>query len=213
MKRRERDVAIAHKGLLKLVQSKEPLTIAVQPLLKITPKKSPLVGIPELDYYSNWVSLADASHGYERQKLLPDISLNYFQGTNPDLNDHLHGYQVGLKIPLLFGGRSSRIKASKIATDIVLEESKSYNIQLNARLEVLQSELKKYETALAYYENEGTMLSDEILKTANGSFKNGEIDFYQYILSLENAYEVHLEFLDNLNLYNQTAIKINYITF
>ena len=56
------------------------------------------------------------------------------------------------------------------------------------------------------------MLSTEILKTANGSFKNGEIDFYQYILSLENAYQVQLDYLENLNRYNQAVIKINYIT-
>jgi hypothetical protein len=42
--------------------------------------------------------------------------------------------------------------------------------------------------------------------------KNGEIDFFQYIQSLENAYEIKLSYLDNLNLYNQTVININYLT-
>lgn len=168
---------------------------------------------PELDYYDNRISLANATRSFEKQKLLPDISLNYFQGTNSNLNNNLYGYQVGLKIPLLFGAQSSRIKAAKIASDITVEESKEYKIQLSARLQELQSELRKHEKALAYYENEGAMLSNEILKAANGSFKNGEIDFYQYILSLENAYEIQLDYLNNLNLYNQTVIKINYITF
>lgn len=85
-------------------------------------------------------------------------------------------------------------------------------MRLGTRLGQLQSELDQYERALAYYDVEGSLLSQEILKTATGSFKNGEIDFYQYILSLENAYQIQLEYLDNLNRYNQTAIKINYLT-
>ena len=70
----------------------------------------------------------------------------------------------------------------------------------------------QYEKELAYYENEGSELSKEIIKTANSSFKNGEIDFYQYILSLENAYEIQLNYLENLNNYNQTVIELNYLS-
>jgi cobalt-zinc-cadmium resistance protein CzcA len=73
-------------------------------------------------------------------------------------------------------------------------------------------QLNQLNKALAYYEEEGAALSDEILKTANGSFRNGEIDFYQYIQSLESAYEVKLEYLDKLNEYNTIVIEINYLT-
>jgi cobalt-zinc-cadmium resistance protein CzcA len=37
------------------------------------------------------------------------------------------------------------------------------------------------------YYNEFGKLSDEIIKVANSSYKQGEIDFFQYIQSLENA--------------------------
>ena len=208
----QKDVAIALNGLLKIVQGGQALAIAIEPVLKVPLESAAVSDSPELRYYDDRISLASAARSLEQQKLLPDISRNYFQGTNSQLDNNLYGYQVGLKIPLFFGGQSARIKASKIASEIVLEESKAYTIQLEARLQELQSELRKYEEAVAYYEEEGTLLSEEILKTANGSFRNGEIDFYQYILSLENAYQVRLDYLDNLNLYNQTVIKINYIT-
>lgn len=65
---------------------------------------------------------------------------------------------------------------------------------------------------LSYYEEEGNELAQEILKTAEGSFRNGEIDFYQYIQSLESAYDIKLEHLDKLQEYNQTIIAINYLT-
>ena len=209
----QKDVAIALGSLTKLVQAEAPVEIAVAPALKIPVQNIPITDLPEVHYYDQRISLANANRSFEQQKLLPDISLNYFQGTNSQLNNNLYGYQVGLKIPLFFNGQTSHIKASKIAADIAAEESKEYKIQLDARLKELQTELMKYEKALSYYQEEGTMLSREILKTANGSFKNGEIDFYQYILSLENAYQIQLDYLENLNWYNQTVIKINYITF
>ncbi len=119
---------------------------------------------------------------------------------------------MGLKIPLLFGGQTSRIKAAGIAQEIATEESKEYEIQLNAKYNAFNVQLNQVNKALSYYEDEGTSLSDEILKTANGSFKNGEIDFYQYIQSIESAYEVKLEYLNKLNEYNTIVIEINYLT-
>ncbi len=44
------------------------------------------------------------------------------------------------------------------------------------------------------------------------SFENGEINFFQYIQSIENAFEIFLDYLQNLNAYNQTVIKLNYLT-
>ena len=146
------------------------------------------------------------------QQLLPDISLNYFQGTNSATDQSLNGYQAGLKIPLLFGGKTSRIRASKIAEEIAIEQSKEYEVTLHARYANLHAQFKKYEKALYYYETEGNELSEELLKTANLSFRNGEIDFFQYIQSIENANEIQLDRLDNLNKYNQTVIQLNYLS-
>jgi cobalt-zinc-cadmium resistance protein CzcA len=167
----------------------------------------------ELEYYSNRVNLFDNERKYEKQLLLPDLSLSYFLGSNSNLNQNLYGYYLGLKIPLLFFGQSSKIKASSIARDIAVEQSKEYEVQLNVEYMALNAELIKQEKALKYYEDEGTAISDEILKMATLSFKNGEINYFQYILSLENAYEIKLDYLNSLNDYNQTVIAINYLTY
>jgi cobalt-zinc-cadmium resistance protein CzcA len=207
-----KDLRLAYNDLLKVVQISDTLIVAKESSLKVDLGTLDLNGSAELDYYQNKITLLQAERRFEKQKLLPDISLNYFQGTNSGLNSSLYGYQLGLKIPLLFGGQSSKIRASKIAEDIALAESSDYEIQLNAKYEALKVELVQTQEALSYYENEGDKLSEEILKAANGSFRNGEIDFYQYILSLESAYEIKLSYLNKLNEYNQTIIAINYLT-
>jgi cobalt-zinc-cadmium resistance protein CzcA len=113
---------------------------------------------------------------------------------------------------LLFSGQAARIKASKIAKERSVTESMAYKIKMKSKKEILLEEISQIQNSLNYYENEGSELSDEILKTAQISFKNGEIDFYQYIQSLESAYEIKLGYLDKLKEYNQSAIDINYLT-
>ena len=166
----------------------------------------------EIDYYKNRIRLLEAQRRLEKQKLLPDISLNYFQGTNSGVDGNLFGYQFGLKIPLLFNGQSSRIKAAKFAENKALAESTEYEIQLNTKYDALKLELAQLQRTLDYYEKEGQSLSEEILKTATSSFRNGEIDSYQYTQSVESAYDMQLTYLDTLNAYNKTIIAINYLT-
>ncbi|HBC03281.1 MAG TPA: CusA/CzcA family heavy metal efflux RND transporter, partial [Aequorivita sp.] len=208
----QRNVVVAYGSLVRIIQLKDTLVVVKDDVLKIPLKTIDISSSAELMYYQNRVSLIQQQRRFENQQLLPDLSFNYFQGTNSGLSNSLYGYQVGVKIPLLFGGQSSRIKAAGIAEEVAIEESNEYNIQLNAKFNALIVQMNQLSTALAYYEEEGAALSDEILKTANGSFKNGEIDFYQYIQSLESAYEVKLEYLDKLNEYNNIVIDINYLT-
>ena len=113
---------------------------------------------------------------------------------------------------MIFSGNASKIKAAKIAKSIAVQESLDYKNRLQLKYEQLLGELRKYEEALNYYEGNGQSLSDEILNTASISFRNGEIDFFQYIQSLENAYGITLSYLENLNNYNQTVIALNHLT-
>ena len=206
------DVAISYALLQKTIQVEEPLNVAMRPLRKLELQSQEIsnnIGLTLYDQRNEWYT---AKSGLELQQLLPDISFNYFQGTNSGLGDHLYGYQVGLKIPLLFSGNTAKIKASKIAKDMAYEESLDYKNQLYLKYERLKGQLRKYEETLNYYEDDGQKLSNEILKTASISFRNGEIDFFQYIQSLENAYRITLSYLENLNNYNQTVIALNHLT-
>lgn len=208
----QKDVDMAYVDLLKIIQIEDTLHIANEKILKVPLIPIHLDDSPEMDFYLNRISLFEAENRLEKQQLLPDIGLEYFQGTSNGTSEVLSGYQLGLKIPLLFGGTSSRIKSARIATDIAVAESKEYTVQLNSKLVDLKTQLSQLQETLDYYENEGALLSEEILKTARSSFRNGEIDFYQYIQSLESAYEITLDYLDKLQLYNQTVIAINYLT-
>ena len=206
------DVKIAFEQLKTIVQSKDSLVFDRIPMEKFPLNMETASTHPATEYFANQQRFYRAKRSLEQQQLLPDISLSYVMGTNSSLNENLYKYQIGLKIPLFFGGNASKIKASKIALEISEQQAEDFKLQFNSRQVQLMGELAKYEEALQYYQGEGKTLSEEILKTAKGSFQNGEIDFFQYIQSLEQVYEIELEYLDNLNKYNQTVIAINYLT-
>jgi cobalt-zinc-cadmium resistance protein CzcA len=116
-----------------------------------------------------------------------------------------------LKIPLFFSGNASKIKASKIAQNTIFEQQQDYKVKLNSKYNSLLATLKQHEEAIHYYETQGKNLTKEIIKTANRTFSEGEIDFFQYIQSLETAKDIELSYLENLNAYNQTVININHL--
>jgi len=205
------EIAAVRTNLKKVVQIDSLPPIVRIPLSPVVLQAPQLAQSPELRYYENNAVLMQTERSLAQQQLLPDIGLNYFQGTTPDLDGTLIGYQLGLKIPLFFSGQSARIKSSRIAEEIAKEKSKEYQIQFSARHDELMSQYRTHRKALAYYEQEGNRLSEELVKTSELSFMSGEIDFFQYIISLENAYEIQLDYLDNLDRLNQTVIELNYL--
>ncbi|MBT8280131.1 MAG: TolC family protein, partial [Muriicola sp.] len=206
------EVKQAHNTLRQILQIGDTVVILEEPEKKMILENPSLEEMPELAFYRDRALLLKAETRLERQRLLPDIGLAYFQGSNSTLNDNLTGYQIGLKIPVLFGGQASRIKASTIEKEAFAAQSREYESLINTKLKLLQANFVQNKNALRYYDEEGKVLSEEILKTASKSFRSGEIDFFQYIQSIENAYEIMLNYLDSLNAYNQTIIEINYLT-
>ena len=114
---------------------------------------------------------------------------------------------------MLFFGQKSKAKAAKLQADIIATENILLSKTLQKEKREKQNLLSQYDAELTYYENEGKVLSEQLLKVAQAGFKNGEIDFFQYIQTLENAYTIELNYLEALNQYNQTLISINYLSF
>ncbi len=208
----QQDVASALLGLNEVVQSDQDFTVRKVPLAQLEVKEMDWAENPGLSYFSNKKDLFLAQKNVASQSLLPDVTLNYFVGSNSSLDDNLNGYQIGLKIPILFSGNAAKIKASKIAEEVLENQEAEYKIRLKTKQAELYAQLKKHQEALSYYQEEGEQLSQEIFKTAKISYESGEINFFQYIQSIENALEILLDYLNNLNAYNQVVLEINYLT-
>lgn len=148
----------------------------------------------------------------EQQRLFPDISLSYFYGNNQFENRRgYNGFQVGMGIPLYFGENKAKIKAGKIAAisnEMLLQNDL---ILLETKYNSLKNELNKYRDGIDFYTNKGKQLSDEITRSATMSYQAGEIDFYQFVMSVENAMKLTLDYYQSVLNYNKTTLDINYL--
>ena len=96
---------------------------------------------------------------------------------------------------------------------IIDNEYENYKIQLNSKYKSLQSDLKKYEEAVNYYNTTGQNLSKQLNLNASKAFLNGEVDFLQYVQLLESATKIEINYLQNLFDYNSTILELNYLTY
>ena len=103
-------------------------------------------------------------------------------------------------------------QCGKTETFIVANEYENYKIQLQSKYDALLSDVKKYQETVDYYETAGRALSKELTTTASKAFQNGEIDFLQYVQLLESAKNIEINYLQNLNKYNNTVLELNYLT-
>jgi cobalt-zinc-cadmium resistance protein CzcA len=149
----------------------------------------------------------------ERNRLYPDISLGYFNGTNSYAGSkNYQGFQFGLGIPLFFSEQNAKIKAGKIAVEIN-ENMKANELSiLKAKQASLMNELSKYQESIDYYTTSGKQLSEEIIRTTERTYTLGEIDFFQFVMSIENALSITRDYYENVSKYNYLALEINYLT-
>ena len=208
------EVAGAHSRLQAFMQTDEPFTIEEReiPVIPLFQETS-LDSLSQIRQGALRTEYLRQSSRVEMHRLLPDITLEYFYGTNR-FNPRLpyHGFQIGIGIPLFWGGQTSKAKAYKISAEMNQRMLDNSRIALGAERVRLTGELTKYQKSIDYYSATGKRLSEEISRSATRSYEVGEITFYELVISLENALGLTLDYYEALSGYNRTAIALNYLS-
>lgn len=167
---------------------------------------------PGVAYYESAVSQSGYQIQTEKRKLLPDITMDVYRGTNPGANAKVYpGFHAGLAIPLFFGAQKANVQSSEFQQQKIQLEAEQYRNQLENRAQQLQRQLDQNIRVITYYEEEGKTLSLQILEQARRSYQEGEIDFLQYIQLIENSRTITLQYLQSKFAYQQTILEINYL--
>jgi len=156
---------------------------------------------------------SEASLRIEKNKLLPDFSLNYFVGTNHQPNSkYYHGFEVGLSMPLIFAGQQAQAKSTEIALNAQQLITQNQIALLKNRWNEIDREKMKFGELIDYYNTTGKQLYDEILRTTQISFQNGEIDLFKFTYSFENAVQIRMNYLENVLSYNILVTEQMYLS-
>ena len=209
----EKDKLAQYELLNSLVQSEEKIIVLNTQMSPLTISLSSSGKELHSTYLEQITETYKKQLALQKQHWLPDINVDYFQGRNNGLSQSLYGFQVGLAIPILFSGTTSKIKVAQLDLKSWEQQKQNEEQKIARYLSQKENELTKYQEAINYYNKYGKKLSEEINKVANLSYKNGEIDFFQYIQSLENATAIQVDYLDTLLQYNNTQLELYYPNF
>jgi cobalt-zinc-cadmium resistance protein CzcA len=209
----ENDKKAQYDLLESLIQSDEKIVISNSAIIPLIPLVATRSKESYHAYYESITENSKSQISLKKQEWLPDLNLEYFQGKNTGLSQSLYGFQLGVSIPILFSGNVSKTKVAQLELQ-GWEEQKQNEVQkMNKYVDQKNNELAKYQEAITYYNQYGKKLSDEIIKVANRSYQQGEIDFFQYIQSLENATIIQVDYLANVMEYNKTQLDLEYLNF
>ena len=180
---------------------------------------------PLVSFYKATVEVADKERSVASAKMLPDITLGYFNqsfigngetanGTPTvfDSGDRFTGIQLGLSIPIFFKSHSAKIKAAKIhktENESQLELVTNYT---QTQLQTALAALKKDQQNLEFYRLNALPQAALLLKNSQRGFQEGEIEYVEYVQGLNRALAIQTKYLAFVNQFNQTLIKIEQLT-
>lgn len=202
-----------YEVLQALVQSEDKISIKSNILEPITYLTNTLNKELYISYFQSITKSYESNIKLQNQNWLPNLNLEYFQGKNNGLSQSLYGFQVGVAVPILFSGNVAKSKVAKLELQAWEQEKQNEEQKIDAYILQSKNTLEQYQQAINYYAENGKKLAAEIIKVANTSYKQGEIDFFQYIQSLENATTIQMEYLDALIEYNKTQLNLQYLNY
>jgi cobalt-zinc-cadmium resistance protein CzcA len=166
--------------------------------------------VPILKMGEQAVKISEREHKLEKAAFLPDLSAGYFNQQVEGVKG-FSGFQVGIKVPLFFWSQKGKVDAAKKNTDIARMNLQQSKIELTTAMKFYMTELEKYKAAVTYYENKGLELADKLFSSTTKAYKEGEIEYIEYISTLEQSVTIKRKYLENLNLYNQMINEINFL--
>ncbi|WP_165045579.1 TolC family protein [Dysgonomonas sp. ZJ709] len=203
----------SYEQLKALVQSDEIPLISKDNLELLYLENAGIGRILQTEYMERVSQTYKSQMKLQNHNWLPDINIELFTGTTRGLGYYQNGFQIGVSIPLFFSGNIAKKKTAKL--DLLSWEAERSNKEIKMERFYMQkqAELDQHNEMIRYYNENGKDLSQEILKTAEMGYKNGEIDFFQYIQSLENAISIEVDYLESVLLYNNSYLELHYFNF
>lgn len=179
--------------------------------------------VPSVQLIGQEKAVAEKSLRLAKQSFLPDISLAastqmLLKGFNPyDIDrarfaqGNFMGFEVGISIPLFFGGKRASVKAAK--RDVEQSKLRLQQEIQNASTDysIAKNDFDKALHRLDYYRNSGCQDASELARLAQVSYEKGDIDYVEYIQNLQTAFAQQSAYIEAVNEYNQSLISLEYI--
>ena len=208
------DVQIQQRVMMQLLNTEELVLPLLLPLEKLSMSAVNDSLHPVLALQSQNINIANAGIAVIKNENKPEFAGRFFTQRLWGAKDPVSGFSVSAAFPL-FGASSYRNK-EKVAQAEMAVQQKQYDYSkqvLSTRQMQMQKEVERNKTMLAFYESTGLKQANEIIKAATLAYRAGEISFAELSQFLTQAIEIQKNYLEKLNVYNQSVIQYNYYIY
>lgn len=228
----ENSVAIKRhqRELQQLLNSDELVDVTFKAMQFLSPEETSIpqkdsINNPRLAFFGQQIEVSHLEMKVEQARLLPDLSIGYFNqsfnglGQNQagetvmyDSSDRFSGVMLGISLPIWAKPQLSKIKAERFKTKEREATYQALTKKLNTQQVLLQERLIQLQNNLDSYKEHALPQAKLIFKQAQRGFKEGEIGYVEYIQSLDRAAKIELDYLEIINQFYQTKTDLEYIT-
>jgi heavy metal efflux system protein len=156
----------------------------------------------------------------ERARLLPDIMLGYNNMTIfgngadnifYDRSNRFQSGQIGLGIPLFYGSQKSKINAAKSFQQISESNFVIGKQQMDNEYKQAIAQYENLSKSVDYYEQTALNNANLIADTANKQFANGDINYLEWAMLINQATSIRSDYLNALNNLNESVVVMHYL--
>lgn len=169
-----------------------------------------LQGHPTSVFYNQQVDVATQQLKVENAAFLPDLNLGYFNQQIDGVGG-FSGLQVGVGLPLFFWSQLGNSQGANVQIQIAEANYEAHLLSLTSIYLNVHQDASKYMLQLDWYEDQGLLLSDELVNYADKSYQEGSIDYIEFISSIEQSIEIRLDYLNILTKYNLAITDLEYL--
>ena len=212
----EADIYIAEKKLKQIMNLDGNFVPADQEMVKLSLNSEVIdtnliLQNPVLGFYRQSISLQDAFVKNQKNRYLPDLQVGYFN-MSIDRTPGFQGWYLGVGIPVWVWSNAGHVQAAKIESLMARNEFEEKNLTLNLELEKLYHEYHKYLRSLDFYEETALDQSRLLIRSASRNYSEGEINYIEFVQLSSEAIDIVVRYLESLDRYNQTIIRIKHMT-
>ena len=183
--------------------------------LKAKLENSKLEENPKLKLFEQQKKIFSSEIILQKSRLLPEIILGYsnnsFKGIGLNDAQRFHSAQVGFGIPLFGGSQKAKINASKVALTIAEAQYQTEVLKLKNEYHKLQTQYKSNLEIVNYFETNSNKNSKIITDVANKQFVNGEINYLDFVMLINQSITIQNSYIDAVKTLNENIIDMNYL--
>jgi cobalt-zinc-cadmium resistance protein CzcA len=210
------DRVAAQQNLMKVLQSETVYEAEEDIMTKIelTYNQDSMLSLYEgstiMNYFQSGLRVSQQNIKVQKSSISPKLGIGYFN-QSIDKYQGFDGWEINVKFPLWFRPNRGQIQSAKIQNEIANNTFHQQRLSMISDLKVLQNQRSALIDKLETYEKKSLGNADLIIENAELLYRNGEIEYLEYIRSVGQAISIKLNYLDAVHEYNMVTLKMNYI--